>query len=334
MALRLRHRLCLAVDLRQYGRHTPEEQLDGQARLVRVIEHAVRRTQISRIRIQRQYQGDGLLAVFPPGIDDVHVVPSLILGLRDGLYQTNQVPGPFGRLRMRSAIGRGSISRAPSGYVGTSVIEVSRMVDSAGLRGELERRECSDLALAITQDLYTGVISLAPPGLPATEFTPATLDNPGKEYATSAWIYVPRAAPARDLSAEAVRWGDTPARSALKEYVVPAISAAPVVTAVGHILVSSPIREWFLPSHEKPADDHNGPDPDFDDHAYHGHHHDSPVHSHEYDAHHGGTDAHHHDVHHANTHYGHHDTDHSTVDDHGHHLHHGHDSVPFDPNGH
>ncbi|MGH3813337.1 MAG: dynamin family protein [Pseudonocardiaceae bacterium] len=74
------------------------------------------------------------------------------------------------------------------------------------------------------------------------------------EFATSAWMYVPRSAPARDLSAGAVRWGYSPTRTALHEFVVPAISAAHLVATVGHMLApSSPLREWFLPAHDGPA---------------------------------------------------------------------------------
>lgn len=310
---RFRQRLCLAVDLRQYSRHPPAEHVDGQTRLVRVIEHAVHRTRVSRIRVQRQDQGDGLLAVFPSDTDDIRVVPALVLGLRDGMYQTNCSPGPFGRMRMRSAIGRGSVSRSPSGYVGDCVITVSRMVDSIELRAAIEDREHSDLALAITQELHTDVIAPSPPGLPASEFMPAELANPDKEFVTSAWMYVPRSAPARDLTAGAVRWGYSPTRTAMREFVVPAISAAHLVATVGHMLApSSPLREWLLPAHDEPADSSgagcpdylDGPDSDFDDAGDHSH-----------DSHHPGGDHHHadghgsfHGTHYGSAHYQHHVT--------------------------
>jgi hypothetical protein len=310
---RFRQRLCLAVDLCGYSRHTSDEHIDGQTRLVRVIEHAVRRTKVVRIRVQRQDQGDGLLAVFPPDTDDMRVVPALVLGLRDGMYQTNRSPGPFGRMRMRSAIGRGSISRSPSGYVGDCVITVSRMIDSVELRNTLVDREHSDLALAITPELHTEVIAPNPPGLPASEFTIAELANPDKEVVTSAWMYVPRSAPARDLSADAVRWGYSPTRTAMQEFVVPALSAAHLVATVGHMLApSSPLREWLLPAHDGPngaggtgdPGHPDGLDSNFDEVDNDSHHHDS---------HHQSADQHHADgsdsfdgTHHGRAHHQHH----------------------------
>jgi hypothetical protein len=352
---RAAQRLCLAVDLRQYSQHTPDEHIDAQTRLVRVVEHAVRRARIARLRVQRQDQGDGLLAVFPPVTDDVQAVPGLVLGLRDGLYQANRSPGPFGRLRLRAALGRGSIARSSNGYVGNCVIAVSRMVDSAGLRAALEDRGHSDLALAVTDDLHADVIARGTPGLPASEFTRVELANPGKDFSAAAWLYVPRSAPARDLTSDAVRWGYSPTRTAMREYVVPALTAVHAVAVVGHLAApSSPLREWVMPSH---GGSHGGPDPNFDevdgrpsrgqpergahhhvnnhDSAHHGHsHHDSGHHDsgHHDSGHHdsGHHDSGHHDSgHHDSGHngHGHHDSGHH---DHGHHGHESYDTGHHD----
>lgn len=54
---RYRRRLCLAVDLRHYSRHTYPEQQDAQYRLRLVVEHALRRARVPRVRAQQQLQG-------------------------------------------------------------------------------------------------------------------------------------------------------------------------------------------------------------------------------------------------------------------------------------
>ncbi|MGP3949966.1 hypothetical protein [Streptomyces sp. 7N604] len=345
---RYRRRLCLAVDLRRYSRHTYTEQADAQARLRLVVEHALRRARILRVRTQQQLQGDGRLVVFPSGTDAVRAVPALILGLRDGLYEANRAPGAFGRMRMRAALGQGSISRADSGYLGDCVVLVSRLVDSDGLRDALERNENSDLALAVPDDLYRDVILQQAHGLSASEFRPVEVVTAKKEFTAGAWLHVPRSAPARDPSPEPVIWGHSPGRTAMREFVVPALAAAHLAaTVVSH---SQALREWVVPGS---ADTGNGGEyghghgggfdgPDetapHDGHHAEAHHADvhrtDPYHP---DAHHGDSyhpDPHHPDPHHPDPHDpdphhhdpghhdpGHHDPGHGIHD--LHHFHHG-----------
>jgi hypothetical protein len=204
--VRYRRRLCLSVDLRKYSQHTYTEQADAQARLTRVLAHALKRARVPRVFLQRQPQGDGQLLVLPSGLDEVRALPQLILGLRDGLFRTNFSPGPFGRLRMRAAICQGSLSRSPNGYVGDCVVLASRMVDSGQLRQALEDTQESDLALAITPELYRDVIGQRVPGLPLAEFKLTELTKKDKEFASTAWLYVPKSAPAWDTGPGPVRW--------------------------------------------------------------------------------------------------------------------------------
>ncbi|MCQ4043330.1 hypothetical protein ACFOSC_00795 [Streptantibioticus rubrisoli] len=242
---RYSRRLLLAVDLRHYSRHTYDEQTDAQYRLRLVVEHALRRARVMRVRVQQQLQGDGQLVVFPARVDIVRAVPALVLGLRDGLYQVNQTPGAFGRLRMRAALGQGSLSRADRGYVGGCVVLVSRLVESEAVRQELERNADCDLALAVPDDLYRDAVVPQSHGLSATQFHRAEIVTPAKDFSATAWLHAPRSAPAADLGPEPVIWGHSRARTATKEFVVPALGAAHLAaTALAH---SAVLREWLLP---------------------------------------------------------------------------------------
>ncbi|MFD5696502.1 hypothetical protein [Streptomyces lasiicapitis] len=252
----------MAVDLRRYSRHTYTEQADAQARLRLVVEHALRRARILRVRAQQQLQGDGRLVVFPARTDLFRAVPELVLGLRDGLYEANRVPGAFGRMRMRAALGQGAISRADSGYLGDCVVLVSRLVDSDALRNALERSDSSDLALAISNELYRDVIMQQAHGLPASDFRQTEVVTEKKEFATNAWLYVPKSAPARDPSLEPVIWGHSPGHAAMREFVVPALAAAHLAaTVVSH---GQTLREWALLEADTDTgyrdDDFDGPD--------------------------------------------------------------------------
>ncbi|MCC3769573.1 hypothetical protein [Streptomyces sp. UNOC14_S4] len=242
---RYRRRLCLAVDLRHYSRHhTYPEQGDAQYRLRLVVEYALRRARVPRVRTQQQLQGDGQLIVFPVRTDAVRTVPALVLGLRDGLYQANRAPGAFGRLRMRAALGQGAVSRADRGYLGDCVVLVNRLVDADQVRDALEADDGSDLALAVPDDVYRDVILPQARGLSAAEFHRIDVVVRKKDFASSAWLHVPKSAPARDLGANPVIWGHSPGRTAMREFVVPALGAAHVAaTVVSH---GGALCEWVL----------------------------------------------------------------------------------------
>ncbi|MFF0061374.1 hypothetical protein ACFYRC_07470 [Streptomyces sp. NPDC005279] len=256
-----RRRLCLAVDLRQYSRHGYRAQEDAQYRLRLVVEHALRRARVLRVRAQQQVQGDGQLVVFPTRIDAVRVVPALILGLRDGLYQANRTPGAFGRMRMRAALALGSVSRADRGYLGDCVVLVNRLVDSDGLRDALEGEPGSDMALAVPDEMYRDVVLPDGRGLSA-EFRRIEVAIVKKDFACGAWLHVPPSAPARDPRAEPVIWGHSPGRTAMREFVVPALGAAHLAaTVVSH---GQTLREWVLPGSGTGVS-YGGGDGDFDD---------------------------------------------------------------------
>ncbi|MFC5216881.1 hypothetical protein [Streptomyces coerulescens] len=241
---RYRRRLCLAVDLRHYSRHSYPEQQDAQYRLRLVVEHALRRARVPRVRAQQQLQGDGQLVVFPAGVDVVRAVPALVLGLRDGLYQANRAPGRFGRLRMRAGLGQGAISRADRGYLGDCVVLVNRLIDSAPVRDALAADTESDLALAVSDGIYRDVILPQALGLSAAEFRRIDVVLQEKDFAARAWLHVPRSAPARDLGPEQVIWGHSPGRAAMRDFVVPALGAAHLAATV--IWNSGTLREWVL----------------------------------------------------------------------------------------
>ncbi|MFG2229146.1 hypothetical protein ACGFNX_03845 [Streptomyces sp. NPDC048723] len=317
---RYRRRLCLAVDLRQYSRHGYRAQEDAQYRLRLVVEHALRRSRVLRVRAQQQVQGDGQLVLFPARIDVIRVVPALILGLRDGLYQANRTPGAFGRMRMRAALAVGSVSRADRGYLGDSVVLVNRLVDSDGVRDALEDEAGSDLALAVPDEMYRDVILPDGRGL-AAEFRRIDVTVLKKDFACGAWLHVPPSAPVRDPRPEPVIWGHSPARTAMREFVVPALGAAHLAAAV--LSHGETLREWVVTgsdtgtSHgDEDFDDPDDTDPRDDDRAD-GHH----LGRHQPGAHHGSghhasghpgaprlpgphhTGAHHGDPHHPDPHH-------------------------------
>jgi len=276
-APRFLRRLCLAVDLRSYSRHTPDEQFDGQARLVRILEHAVRRSRVPKVLVQRQDQGDGRLLVLPLRKNELHVVPALILGLRDGLYQMNLFPTLYGRLQLRAALGQGLLTRSHAGYVGECVVTTSRLLDAGNVRDALTDEGPNDLSLAVTPELYREVICREAPGLPSHQFREIDVDLPKKDFHSRAWLYTPRSAPVRELGVAPLRLSLQSNGSSAKDYVIPALTAAHVAVGVATLFTQlSAAQEWQVDADDPASDRHDQSDPGPGDQNQNEHPHDHP----------------------------------------------------------
>ncbi|MFE1844469.1 dynamin family protein [Streptomyces sp. NPDC059515] len=140
---------------------------------------------------------------------------------------------------------------------------VNRLVDADVVRGALEAEEHGDLALAVPDELYREVILPHGDRLPSVGFRQTDVVVPGKDFACRAWLHVPRLAPARDAGTEPVIWGHSPGRTALREFVVPALGAAHLAATV--ISRSATLREWVLPGADGPGPAHAASDARFDE---------------------------------------------------------------------
>ena len=200
-----RNRLCLVTDIKGYSAHTAGQHADAQRRLLQVMNFACGNAGIRWVGSRdRQDRGDGRLYVFSPRLDETLVIPRLLLGLRHALYETNQTPGPFGRMRIRVAMARGIIARGPTGYLGQAPITACRLVDSAELKKGIDAADEVDLAFMTPDDLFQDVIKQDFPGLPADEFT--RVDVSVKEFSGIGWMYLPQAGPALAPGCSDVLW--------------------------------------------------------------------------------------------------------------------------------
>ncbi|QQM38504.1 hypothetical protein [Streptomyces liliifuscus] len=123
------------------------------------------------------------------------------------------------------------------------MVLVNRLVDSDGLRDALEIEEGSDLALAVPDEMYRDVILPDGRGL-AAGFHRIDVAVVKKNFACGAWLHVPPSAPVRDSRPEPVIWGHSPAHTAMREFVVPALGVAHVAAAV--VSHGQTLREWAL----------------------------------------------------------------------------------------
>ncbi|RCG27891.1 hypothetical protein DQ384_25555 [Sphaerisporangium album] len=186
-------RLCVSADIEKYSRFDDNEQDAAQGRLVRVLEHARRRAGVPEAEVDRQASGDGQFAILPPAIDETQVIPDLIRGLRIELKDANAGLDAHHRLRLRVALCRGIIREAANGYVGAVSIAVNRVLDSKPLREALAGDRSADIAFAVTDSLYREVVAHGYEDLVPSEFRPAAVVIPEKQFSENAWIFVPPA---------------------------------------------------------------------------------------------------------------------------------------------
>jgi len=193
-------RISLVIDIEGYSKRTAPEQVDAQGRLMWVVVNALRAAGVSPTDCERQDQGDGQLIMLPPGINEAHALPTIIMAMHSALHEVNEVPGLAGRLRMRLALAQGPVQIAAMGYVGVGVVAACRMLDSDPPRQALKRHPAADLVTIVSDDLYHQVFSQEyTAGLSARDFQPVQVLLRSKGYQANAYLHVSGATPARGL---------------------------------------------------------------------------------------------------------------------------------------
>ncbi|MFI2367987.1 hypothetical protein [Streptomyces sp. NPDC018833] len=187
-----RQQLCVAVDIEKYSARRNADMIRLQRALLRVMRAACARAEVDWYSCGRQAQGDGYLLVLPPDTDETRVVPGLMDGLADALAVVNREESgnapdrPYLRTRLRAAFHHGIVHEADSGYAGSAVVELFRLLDSDPLRALLTDEQTTDLVIAFSDRLYQdlavhGYEGLSPAGFEQLEVT-------AKQFTGTAWI--------------------------------------------------------------------------------------------------------------------------------------------------
>ncbi|WHM40033.1 hypothetical protein [Streptomyces sp. BPTC-684] len=187
-----RQQLCFAVDIEKYSAHRNADMIRLQRALLRIMRAACVRAEVDWYSCGRQAQGDGYLLVLPPDTDETRVVPRLMDGLADALAVVNREESvsapdrPPLRTRMRAAFHHGVLHEADSGYAGSAVVELFRLLDSDPLRALLTDEQATDLVIAFSDRLYQDLAVHGYEGLSPTGFE--QLQVKVKQFTGTAWI--------------------------------------------------------------------------------------------------------------------------------------------------
>lgn len=186
-------RLLLAVDVERYSSRHNTQMGRVQRDLWRAVRSACTVSGIEWHRCGQQASGDGYLLVLPTGIDEPGTVVKMIRGLALSLHAGNCDPArPVDVLptRMRASLHQGLIREGHSGFLGTAVVDLFRVLDCTPLRTTLRDSESADLAVAWSDPLYRDLVPHAYPGLEPDAFRPERVEMPAKGFASDVWIQV------------------------------------------------------------------------------------------------------------------------------------------------
>ena len=181
-------RLGFVLDVAGYGTRTVPERDDVQRRLRRLVVAMLAECglKLDMRVVDHQWTGDGINGVLPSDIDPPAVLSVLVRSLAAGLNADNA--GHADRIRLRMAIGVGLIERRAAGFGGPVIVDINRLVDSAALRSALSDEPAADLAVAISDQVYTLIIQPGYPGIPVGQFTQANVV--AKEFSGPARIWL------------------------------------------------------------------------------------------------------------------------------------------------
>jgi class 3 adenylate cyclase len=153
----LAFRFLIAIDVEGFSQRDTAEQRRVQDDLEHAMSQAAADTGLDRKRWYRQPGGDGELAVLPEDADGLALVADYPRKLASSIARVNHEGKGGRRLRVRMGIHHGAVAPGPFGPVGAPVA-ISRLVDAEPVRQFLRQRTDLDIALIVSDTVYSEVI--------------------------------------------------------------------------------------------------------------------------------------------------------------------------------
>lgn len=184
-------RMCLFGDARAYSSRDAPGQMQLQKALVETLAEACRKADLDRAQWIRQEQGDGELALLPPGIDEAWTLNGLVRELRSCLFHYNRDKHEDARLRVRLAAHEGIVYAAENGFAGEAVVTVARLCDAEPAKRALDENPHADLVLIVSERIFHDVIDQNLHELLADDFGEVEVSHPQKGFQERAWVALP-----------------------------------------------------------------------------------------------------------------------------------------------
>jgi hypothetical protein len=181
-------RLAVSIDMQAYGDLDPGASERAQDRLAKVTDRA--RAATGAAVDDRQEAGDGLMFVFPPGIDEKAVLRAFYAELAAGLREENLDLNEAAAVRLRVGVERGLTLHGGTGWTGPGPVVAGRLQGCRPARDALAAAPKASFVLIASDSLYRDVFSERGRVPPAESFTRTEVSIPEKRFAATAWIHV------------------------------------------------------------------------------------------------------------------------------------------------
>jgi hypothetical protein len=175
-----------AVDVAGYSARPAGAKLDAQARTASIVGEVLRDMNLDIADTDHHGTGDGMIVFLPPSVEIHRVLPPLIRITASRLAADNR--RYHDRLRLRLAAAVGPLGVAAIGFGNNTIVECARMVDSDAIKSALKDNPDADLAVLVSEELYSWVIGEGYDGLDPAEFR--HVDVHVKDFDKSAWLWV------------------------------------------------------------------------------------------------------------------------------------------------
>lgn len=181
-----RIRMVFTVDIVGYSKRSEPRQRRIQNRLLALVDQVLEDIDVNGPSSDKENTGDGLNVYLPVDIDYTRALPTLIRATAQRIADDNTHNRD--RLRLRMAIGMGPVIPGPPAFAGAAIIQVSRLLDCAALRGTIEDHPDVNLAILVSDLLYSFVIGAGHRGIPAKEFRRVRATTK-KDFEEDSWLW-------------------------------------------------------------------------------------------------------------------------------------------------
>ena len=183
--------VCFAADVVGYGSRGERDKARAQERFLAVLAAAAAAAGLDRTSWIRQVVGDAELAVIPGGPHEPDVVDAFVREIGVALFRENDGQPRCRWLRLRVAVDAGPVAPAATGFIGSAVVGVFRLVDSSVLHRALELAPDAGLSVLLSDRVYQDIVASGYTALPGAAFRRVHVTE--KEFSERAWLRVPGA---------------------------------------------------------------------------------------------------------------------------------------------
>lgn len=183
------NRTMLLVDIEKFSDRDDVEQAFLRRMLYDVVDRTMERAGIDETLRLRADQGDSVMEFIDPNVSVPQVLRSVISELPAQLKAVNRMASSAAQMRLRAVVASGFIALDERGiWVGSDLNHACRLLDADLLRAALRERP-GDVALCVSQSVWTGIVRHHHLGIPAEEFHEVTLAS--KNGPLPAWLLGP-----------------------------------------------------------------------------------------------------------------------------------------------